>query len=189
MGGNVVLGYAGVRRQRIRRLVNLEGFGLPDGAPTAAPQRLAQWLDELRTPQRLKPYASLAEVAQRLQQNNPRIAAPLAQWLARHWAAPQPDGQWVLQADAAHKRVNPVLNRAAEAVALWSAITAPLLWVQGRASTPERHWAGRYSQAEFQQRLVHVPDLRKAWLEDAGHMLHHDQPAALAALLDDFLRP
>ena len=29
MGGNVVMLYGGVRPQRIRRLINLEGFGLP----------------------------------------------------------------------------------------------------------------------------------------------------------------
>jgi pimeloyl-ACP methyl ester carboxylesterase len=29
MGGKVVMGYAGVRPHRVRRLVNLEGFGLP----------------------------------------------------------------------------------------------------------------------------------------------------------------
>lgn len=30
MGGNVVMLYAGLRPQRIRRLINLEGFGMPD---------------------------------------------------------------------------------------------------------------------------------------------------------------
>ncbi len=55
MGGNVVMTYGGVRPQRIRRLVNLEGFGLPDLPAAEAPLRLATWLDELKTPQRRKP--------------------------------------------------------------------------------------------------------------------------------------
>ena len=42
MGGNVAMLYAGCRPQRIRRLVNLEGFGMPDqpagpGAPALRP--------------------------------------------------------------------------------------------------------------------------------------------------------
>lgn len=37
MGGNVVMSYAGVRAARIRRLVNLEGFGLPETHPRQAP--------------------------------------------------------------------------------------------------------------------------------------------------------
>ena len=28
---------------------------------------------------------------------------------------------------------------------------------------------------------------REAWVEDAGHMMHHDQPAAVARLIEDFL--
>ena len=32
-----------------------------------------------------------------------------------------------------------------------------------------------------------VPKLRSALVNDAGHMMHHDQPAELAHLLEDFL--
>lgn len=188
MGGNVVMTYAGARPQRIRRLVNLEGFGLPDFPGSDAPDRIAQWLDELRTPQRLKPYASLDEVAARMQANNPRLPRDKALFLAAHWADLGDDGRWHLRADPAHKRVNPVLNRAAEHIALWQRITAPLLWVQGRDSRTDAHWKGRYSFAEFQQRLAQVPDHRQLLLDDAGHMLHHDQPEALAGALTDFLR-
>ena len=46
MGGNVAMLYAGVRPDRVRRLVNLEGFGLPDSSADEAPQRLQRWLDE-----------------------------------------------------------------------------------------------------------------------------------------------
>ena len=187
MGGNVVMTYAGVRPHRVRRLVNLEGFGLPDLPAADAPKRLVTWLDELKAPQRLKPYASLADVAQRLCKNNPRLPSDKALWLAAHWAEAGADGQWRLLADAAHKRINPVPYRAADAIATWSAITAPLLWVQARDSRVDAHWGGRYSQAEFQSRLAHVPDVRQVQLDNAGHMLHHDQPAALAAALAAFL--
>jgi pimeloyl-ACP methyl ester carboxylesterase len=33
-----------------------------------------------------------------------------------------------------------------------------------------------------------VPHITHARIEDAGHMLHHDQPQALARLIDDFLK-
>ena len=49
------------------------------------------------------------------------------------------------------------------------------------------YWGGRYTHAEFQSRLAHVADLRQVLLDDAGHMLHHDQPQALAAALGAFL--
>ena len=189
MGGNVVMTYAGVRPRRVRRLVNLEGFGLPDHPPADAAGRLATWLDELKAPQQLRPYASQDEVAQRLRKNNPRLSADKAQWLAGHWAAPDASGRWQVLADPAHRRINPVPYRAAEAIATWSAITAPLLWVQGALTRQDAHWGGRYSHAEFQARLAHVPQVQQVLLPGAGHMLHHDQPEALAAALVGFLSP
>ena len=39
MGGNIAMSYAGVRSARLRRLVNLEGFGLPESQPQQAPER------------------------------------------------------------------------------------------------------------------------------------------------------
>jgi pimeloyl-ACP methyl ester carboxylesterase len=187
MGGNVVMAYAGVRPQRIRRLVNLEGFGLPDMPAAEAPRRMADWLDDLKKPQRLKPYASLADVAARLQKNNPRLPADKALWLAAQWAAPDAGGDWQLLADPAHRRINPLPLRANDTIATWQCITAPLLWVQAAGSRVDSHWGGRYSLAEFQQRLSHVASVRQVALENAGHMLHHDQPEALAAALRDFL--
>ena len=187
MGGNVVMTYAGARPHRVRRLINLEGFGLPDSPPADAPKRLATWLDELKAPQRLKPYASVAEVAERLRKNNPRLAADKALWLAGQWAAPNANDEWHLLADAAHKRSNPIPYRASEAIATWQAITAPLLWVQGSNSRIDAYWGGRYTLAEFQSRLAQVARVQQVLLDDAGHMLHHDQPEALAGVLRAFL--
>jgi pimeloyl-ACP methyl ester carboxylesterase len=186
MGGNVVMSYAGVRPQRVRRLVNLEGFGLPDVPPDQAPQRLLQWLEELKTPQSLRSYDSLVAVAQRLQQTNPRLSDDKAAWLAGHWAAADHFGRWVLRADPAHKRVNPVPYRAQEAAAAWSRITAPVLWVEGAASPLPASWQSRFPRAEFEERLSRVPQLWRRVLPEAGHMLHHDQPQALAGQLHSF---
>jgi pimeloyl-ACP methyl ester carboxylesterase len=187
MGGNVAMSYAGVRPGRIRRLVNLEGFGLPRTRADEAPDRLARWLDELKRPQTLKDYANADDVAARLQANNPRLAADKAAWLARHWARPGADGRWRILGDPAHKRANPVPYQVDEVLAAWGRIRAPLLWVEGSETSLDRWWQGRYSRQEFGQRLATVADRRDETLADAGHMLHHDQPEALAALLRDFL--
>ena len=187
MGGNVVMSYAGVRPQRVRRLVNLEGFGLPATKPHHAPKRLLQWLDELKAPAILRPYASAGEVAARLIQTNPRLAPDKAAWLATQWAAPAADGQWHLLADAAHKRVNPALYQAAEVVETWAGISAPLLWVEGADTDVSKWWGERYPRSEFEARLAHVAQVERATLSDCGHMLHHDQPDVLAERLLRFL--
>ena len=188
MGGNVAMSYAGVRPERVRRLVNLEGFGLPASRPHQAPKRLRQWLDELKTPAALRPYSSAAAVAERLMKTNPRLAPDKAAWLATRWAAPDAAGQWHLLADAAHKHVNPALYQAPEVIETWARIAAPLLWVEGADTDVTKWWGDRYPRSEFEARLDRVPQFERATLTDCGHMLHHDQPRALADCLLRFLQ-
>jgi len=187
MGGNVVMTYAGTRPERVRRLINMEGFGLPETRPEQAPDRLRQWLDELKTPRRLRPYASLADVAARLVKNNPRLPADRALWLAAHWAERRDDGQWHVLGDPAHKRVNPSLYRKDEILEGWKRITAPALWIEGDETDPDRWWGHRYPRSEFDARLALVRDVRRARLARCGHMLHFDQPVALADAIERFV--
>jgi pimeloyl-ACP methyl ester carboxylesterase len=192
MGGNVVMFYAGARPARVRRLVNLEGFGMPASKPTKAPQRYAEWMDELKALQRgemaLKTYDSADSVARRLMKTNPRLPQDKAQWLARHWARPNAQGQWEILGDAAHKVTNAMLFRLEEALALYAAITAPTLSIEASDDSLGLWWKGRYTLEEYHQRLQSVSDCRIARVEDAGHMLHHDQPQAVAALIEGFLQ-
>jgi pimeloyl-ACP methyl ester carboxylesterase len=37
------------------------------------------------------------------------------------------------------------------------------------------------------RRFAHIPNGRLVTIADAGHMLHHDQPAAVAAAMEEFL--
>lgn len=187
MGANVAMLYAGVRPQRIRRLINLEGFGMPGHPPDAAPRRFAQWLDELREPARLRTYASIDAVAERLVANNPRLPAAKAMWLAQHWSRRRDDGSHEILGDPAHKRVNPILSRPDEVLACWRAIEAPVLWVEGDDSEVLRRWGARYTREEFEARLGVVARLERHVLSPAGHMLHHDQPEALARVIEAFL--
>ena len=191
MGGNVVMMYAGVRPDRIRKLINLEGFGMATTRPAQAPGRLSQWLDELRQHREgamdLKPYADAAAVADRLVKTNPRLVRDKAEWLARHWARPDAKGQWHVLGDAAHKIINPYLYRVEEAQEIFKRITAPVLAVEASDDSLSQWWKGKYTLEEYHQRLQAVPQHTVARIEDAGHMLHHDQPQVLAQMLEDFL--
>ena len=165
----------------------MEGFGLPESRPEQAPDRLRQWLDELKTPQRLKPYASLADVAARLVKNNPRLRGDRAAWLAAHWSERRDDGQWHVLGDPAHKRVNPSLYRKDEILEGWKRIAAPTLWLEGDETDPDRWWGHRYPRSEFDARIALVRNLQRVQLASCGHMLHFDQPQALAAAIERFL--
>jgi pimeloyl-ACP methyl ester carboxylesterase len=187
MGGNIVMHYAGVRPARIRRLVNLEGFGLPRSEANEAPQRLARWLHDLREPKVLRPYDSLAAVAQRLRKTNPRLPEDKALWLASQWSEQKADALWHLRADPAHKGVGALVYRVEEVLACWKRISAPTLWVEAEETELAQWWGKRYPREDFEARLAVVPQLERERLAACGHMLHHDQPEALAARLKRFL--
>ena len=184
MGGNVALMYAGVRPARVGAVVNLEGFGLKDSQPAQAPGRYARWLDELMSPPGARRYASVAEVAERLRRNNPRLDQPRASFLAEHWSRRTVQGDYEIVGDPAHKIVNPVLYRWPEVAACWAAIACPVLWVEA-TDTDAHRWAG--DADEIGRRVEALKSVEVARVADAGHMLHHDQPQAVARLIEDFV--
>jgi pimeloyl-ACP methyl ester carboxylesterase len=184
MGGNVALMYAGVRPARVGAVVNLEGFGLKDSQPAQAPGRYARWLDELMSPPGARRYASVAEVAERLRRNNPRLDQPRASFLAEHWSRRTVQGDYEIAGDPAHKIVNPVLYRWPEVAACWAAIACPVLWVEA-TDTDAHRWAG--DADEIGRRVEALKSVEVARVADAGHMLHHDQPQAVARLIEDFV--
>ena len=188
MGGNIASLYAGVRPERIRALINLEGFGLPATKPEQAPGRFAKWLDELKEPAPMRAYPDLNAVAARLRKTNPRLPPERAAFLARHWSAQNAAGEWEILGDPAHKRTSPLLYQAEEILACWRQITAPVLWVEA-ADTNMWQWMGPKEQAraEVDRRLGHLQNVTARMMPDAGHMLHHDQPALLAAMIESFL--
>jgi pimeloyl-ACP methyl ester carboxylesterase len=185
LGGNVAALYAGVRPERIAKLVNLEGFGLAATKPEQTPGRFARWLKELHDAPGLRPYASFDELAERLRKGNPRLSAEKAAFLATHWGRQIEDGAVVLRGDPAHKIVNAVLYRYEEALACWRAVKAPVLWVDGKESDTLRRLG--LDAAQHAERRGAFANLRFVELDGAGHMLHHDQPDALARVIEEFL--
>lgn len=185
LGGNVACMYAGIRPARVARLVNLEGFGLKPTRAEEAPKRYARWLDELGERPRLRSYRSFDELAERLRQGNKRLSKEKAAFLARHWGREADEGV-VLRGDPAHKIVNPVLWRYEEVRACWQQVSAPVLWVDAAQSdTLERMGL---TKEDHERRRAAFRHLRYETVADAGHMLHHDQPEAVARLIEEFLR-
>jgi pimeloyl-ACP methyl ester carboxylesterase len=194
LGGNVVMLYAGIRPQRIARVVSLEGFGIPAESPDVAPDKFAAWLDALKDPPAFRPYRDLGAVADQLQKNNPRLSRDKAEFLAAHWAQAQPDGGARLNSDPKHKLPFPTVYRMEEVVAIWKRITAPVLWVAATESFIPK-WLDAHPEGEaatgslegIRARLAQLPGARLVTVGEAGHMLHLDRPDAVAAALEPFL--
>jgi pimeloyl-ACP methyl ester carboxylesterase len=196
LGGNVVLHYAGVRPARARTVISLEGFGIRAEEASSAPKKFAKWLDALARPVNFAPYKSLDAVADRLQKNNRRLSRDKALFLATHWASTQPDGTARLDSDPRHKLPFPTVYRIEETYAVWRNIAAPTLWVAAEDSDIPK-WLNEHPEGEgatdsmagIRHRFAHIPQGRLVTIADAGHMLHHDQPAAVAAAIEAFLAP
>ncbi len=184
LGGNVATLYAGVRPGRVAKLVNLEGFGMSATHPDQAPNRYARWLEELRNPPRLRSYPDFASLADRLQKNNSRLTRERAEFLARHWGR-EVGGRVQLRGDPAHKIVNPILYRYEETRAIWQRVRAPVLWVD--ASESEALKRIGIDADQYAERRAAIANLRRVTVSGAGHMLHHDQPEALATRIEEFL--
>jgi pimeloyl-ACP methyl ester carboxylesterase len=192
LGGNVVMLYSGIKPERIHKLINLEGFGMPRTKPENAAKRYVQWMDELKKMNKgeldLKAYDSADGVARRLMKTNKRLPEDKAQWLARQWAGENADGKWDILGDAAHKVVNANLYQVDEALSLYAQITAPTLAVEAADNEMDKWWGGKYSLAEYHERLKSVPNCTIKTVADAGHMMHHDQPEVLAGMIEEFLK-
>jgi pimeloyl-ACP methyl ester carboxylesterase len=181
MGGNVASLYAGVMPERVRALVNIEGLGLPDSTADEAPQRYRSWIEQLDAQPAFAEYGDFDALARRIRKRSARMSAAAAAFVAREWAATERQGVVRLRADPAHKLPNPVLYRRAEAAACWRRTTADVLQVSGADSKLVQEYAAEAADM--------YANAGRAVIAEAGHMLHFEAPAALAAVIEDFLRP
>lgn len=183
MGGNVACLYAGARPLRVRCIANLEGFGMPRTQPAQVPQRVRQWLDELKHFPAPRDYDSFESLGAVIRSRHPRIDDAHAGFIARQWAH-FAGGRVRLSGDPRHRRVNPVLYKREDAEALWREITAPVLLVLGAESNLLARLGADGTPQALQAAL---PTAQIATVPGAGHLLHFEQPERVAALVEAFL--
>ncbi len=186
MGANIAQMYAGIRPGRVAWLVNLEGLGLPDSRTHDAPARYERWLNEIAQPAPERRFRSTSELASLLVARNNRLSRDRAEFVARAWTrsrtAMRDDEDVELLFDPRHRRVNPILYRRQEAEACWRRVTCPVLLIAGDASTQARREG---ANAELME--PHLQRLRRVTLAAVGHMMHHEDPAAVATAISEFL--
>jgi pimeloyl-ACP methyl ester carboxylesterase len=186
MGGNIALLHAGVRPERWRWVVSLEGFGLPRTRPFDAPARYVQWLNAVQAgPRPRSRYQDADALSRKLLERNRLLAAERAAFIARAWTRPGPGGGVEIAADPWHRLVNPVLYRREEAEACWQQISAPTLMVLASGSDYLSRLE-RDDDVVSMQKCIRT--LEVARLEGLGHMMHHEDPAAVAAPIIEFVR-
>ncbi len=178
MGGNIGALYAGSIPERVASFINLEGFGLPDSNPEQAPDRYREWIDQGCEATAWSTYRSLDELAQRIAKLHPNVGIGRARFVAAEWACTDNDSV-TLRADPNHRRPNAILYRRAEAEACWRRITARTLLVAGGKS--------RFAAQFGDPASLPFPGADSVTIDGSGHMLHFEQPRALAKEIRRFL--
>ena len=127
-------------------------------------------------------------MADRLQRTNPRLPRDKAEFLAPHWAKLMPDGGGAPARGSAAQAAVSGDGADGRHVRDVARDQAPVLWVVAEESHIAR-WlaAGGDAETEIARRFAHVPHGSIVTIADAGHMLHHDQPEAVARALEAFV--
>jgi pimeloyl-ACP methyl ester carboxylesterase len=184
MGANIGGLYAGIFPSRVRRFINIEGFGLADGDPQRAPDNYRRWIESGLAATDYRSYQSFDELMPRIQKRSPRMSAEQAMFVAQQWARHESGDVVRIRADAAHKMPNAVQYRRAEAEACWNKVEADVLLVLG-------------AETDFTSDLISWldPDMSNhpfrnaptVSIPDVGHMVHFEAPGALAVVIEEFL--
>ena len=183
MGANVAGLYAGIMPERVSSFINIEGFGLAESDADDAPDNYRRWIEQSRVKPAFMNYNSFEDLAARIMRRAPRMSDDKAMYVAHHWARVGEDGLVRIKADPTHKLPNAIQYRRAEAAACWERVRAPVLLVAGAETefTAAKVWldSGACALPFSNGHSVRIPD--------AGHMVHFEQPRALATAIEDFI--
>jgi pimeloyl-ACP methyl ester carboxylesterase len=184
MGGNIANLYAGLRPERVRCVINLEGFGLNRTKAEDAPKRMRKWLNQIKSPATEKNYNSFEQLTGVIQYRYPRFPPEVAAFVARAWGRVDEDGRVSLVADPRHHWVNPILYKREDAEATWREIRAPLLMVLGAESEYLKRLG---ADGTIEALRATFPGVEVESIANAGHMLHIERPELVAPLVEAFL--
>lgn len=183
MGAQVMSLYAGLRPNRVGRLVCLDGLFLPDMGPELAPRNVLRWLDSWPGKGQAASYPSFEYLADRVRVQHPQLSPERALFIAHCWGAEDGYGRIRLLADPKHRLPSATLFRAAESRAIWQKITAPTLFVDAGKS----RFREAISTDEVARRRACFPDPVFRCIDGAGHMLHFDAPQETGEVIAAFV--
>ena len=182
LGGRIAPNYTAAFPHMVRKVVSIEGLGGYYGSePPAA--RLAKYVESFHNvaDYETRTYATLDDAVARMQSEHPRIKPELARHLTTYAVRRLEDGSYVWKFDP-YLYVQSVHEWSLDFVRpLWEGIHGCLLYIGGSDS---------WERMKDRRRTLglDVPEVRTVVIADAGHWVHHDQPAAFLQAIDSFFQ-
>ncbi|MDX1981091.1 MAG: alpha/beta hydrolase [Bryobacteraceae bacterium] len=171
LGGIIVLMYAGIYPDRVRRAISIEGLGFPPGHKIHKPaaQRIRTWIEKIRETEQREPrsYPDPDSAVRRMKEANPHLSDEVARHLTLHGTNWQSDRSLVWKFDNFARIIFPLGHNLEEFTQILRGITCPVQLFWGRESwAPDPEADGR-AMALANHEIVRV--------EGAGHWVHHDR--------------
>lgn len=173
LGGTIATRFTGLYPEKVAKFINIEGLGPPTAMrreqETLGADRLRQWIVDKRkaSGRTVRKYATLRDAYQRMKEENSFLTEDQARHLTIHGASRNEDGTWSWKFDNYLNVWNTTDLPTDLVVAIWEAITCPVLLLWGKDSFA--------ASPASDGRLEYFPSARLVEYENAGHWLHHDQ--------------
>jgi pimeloyl-ACP methyl ester carboxylesterase len=182
LGAITTLLYAGVYPERVRKIVAIEGVGLPlQEGRYSAPERMRRWIEKVRAAENRTPhsYPNLAAAVARMKEANPFLSDEVAEHLTLHGTNWNADGSIIWKFDNYARLFPPYGANLEEAAEVLRRIACPTLLFWGRQSFAK--------DPETDPLAREIADRRVVKVDQAGHWLHHDQLAIFLRETQQFL--
>lgn len=171
LGGILTLLYSGLYPDRVRKVIAIEGLGLPAAhrIHKPAPDRIRAWMESVRQTDKLEPrsYPNLEAAVERMKEANPHLSEEVARHLTLHGTNWNADGSFSWKFDKYARCLPPYGHDMNEQRAIYSEITCPALLVWGRES-----WL---PDPDTDERASVIAKRRVLKVANAGHWVHHDR--------------
>ncbi len=198
LGGHIVCKYAALYPEVVTAVIVADGLGGPPiDVENPIEHRRRVWQSNVQTALELQDHrrrmTDAVEARQRLRENNPLISEELCRTVVEYGIEPHPGGGVRWKWDPMVPKVWGTFNLD-ENEMNWRMIECPTLIVTGDRAMD--HWArlrryegdlGVIHDKAIERSLAAFSDARHVQIDDAGHMLHYDQPAQLNTVIKQFL--
>jgi pimeloyl-ACP methyl ester carboxylesterase len=186
MGGTISTLFTGSFPERVRRLANLEGLGLPDTPPDIGADRMRHWIEQVRRVRAKEGEGGTAtftreEARRRLAANHPSVPPGVIDHRLPHLLRDEGEGRVSWRFDPLHRTTSPVPFFANLFRAFAAKVSCPVLFVSGGPTG--------YHPPDEEERLASFAKLERAEIAGAGHMIHWTRPDEVARLLVSFFSP